>query len=119
MYSSVQVYSYSRCSTCKKALKWLDEHQVDYELLDIVENPPSKEIIREAISQLGSRKPLFNTSGKSYRALGSESVKGMSDPEAIEALSADGKLIKRPLLISKEGKIFVGFKPYDWEEVFS
>jgi len=116
MAASVRVYSYSRCSTCRKALAWLKEQQIAYELCDIVDSPPCKEVLRKAFEQLGDRKFLFNTSGLSYRALGSAAVKAMSDDEALEALAGDGKLIKRPLLINDSGKVLVGFKPEVWTE---
>ncbi len=116
MSRSVRVYSYSRCTTCRKALSWLEANEIDYELLDIVDTPPTLEILEEALSQLGSRKPLFNTSGLSYRTLGGEVVRAMSDQEALNALASDGKLVKRPLLISKQGKILVGFNPEIWAQ---
>ena len=117
MTSNVRIYSYSSCTTCKKALKWLNENKIEYELIDIVLCPPSKEILIDAISQLGERKKIFNTSGVSYRSLGSEVVKAMSDSEALEALAVDGKLIKRPFLITETGKILVGFKPELWSDI--
>ena len=116
MARSVRGYRYARCSTCRKALAWLEDQQIAYELFDIVEAPPSKHVLREAFDQLGSRKPLFNTSGLSYRALGSAAVKAMSDDEALDALAGDGKLIKRPFLITGSGKVLVGFKPDVWTE---
>ena len=83
-----------------------------------MKNPPSKKIIEKAIDQLDNRKLIFNTSGLSYRSLGAKVVNSMSDIEAIEALANDGKLIKRPFLITKDEKILVGFKPELWAEVF-
>jgi len=116
MTCEVVLYSYPACTTCKKALKWLRENQIEYRLVDITQSPPSKEILIKAIEQLGSRKSLFNTSGLSYRALGSKVVRAMNDVEAIEALISDGKLIKRPFLITGKGKILVGFKTEFWAE---
>ena len=115
MTTQVRVFSFSSCTTCKRALSWLREHNVDFKLEDIVENPPSKDLLKKAIDQLGNRKLLFNTSGLSYRSLGASVVKSMSEQEALDALSKDGKLIKRPILISKTGKILVGFKQDAWE----
>lgn len=117
MSNSIVVYSYSRCSTCRKALAWLQEHHIAYELLDIIETPPSREMLTGASERLGNRKLLFNTSGQSYRALGSAVVQAMSDTEAFDALADDGKLIKRPLLITEKGNVLVGFKPEVWAEV--
>ena len=116
MTSEIRVYSYSSCTTCKKALKWLNEHKIAFKLIDIALSPPKKEILIDAISQLGDRKKIFNTSGLSYRKLGASFVKAMSDSEAIAALAADGKLIKRPFLITSKGEILVGFKPDIWSE---
>jgi len=117
MFTTVKVYSYSRCSTCRKALTWLQEHQIAYELFDIVETPPSREMLSGASEKLGNRKLLFNTSGQSYRALGAAVIQAMSDAEAFDALAGDGKLIKRPFLVTKEGNVLVGFKPEVWAEV--
>ena len=90
-----RVYSYNRCSTCRKALAWLTERGIAHEVHDITLTPPSKEMLVAAHQSLGDRKLLFNTSGQSYRAMGAAAVKALSDDEALEALAADGKLIKR------------------------
>jgi arsenate reductase len=113
---TVKVYQYPRCGTCKKALKWLDAHGVDYESIDITEKPPSKTALKKhwKASGLPIRK-LFNTSGKSYREGGfKEKLATMSDAEAIEALAADGKLIKRPLVVGDDF-VLVGFKEPEYE----
>ena len=117
MSNTIKIYSYSGCGTCKKALKWLDSNKLTYEIIDIISSPPKKELVIEAINQLGSRKPLFNTSGASYRKLGSSYVKQLSDKKAIEELINDSKLIKRPFLVTSTGEILVGFKPDIWENV--
>ncbi len=119
MSSSIKIYSYYRCSTCRKALSWLEGKNIAYELLDIIETPPSEQMLKTAAAELGSRKPLFNTSGKSYRAIGSAVIKSMSDKDAFEALASDGKLIKRPFLITSDQKVLVGFKVEAWIEFFS
>ncbi len=118
MKSGIRVYSYASCVTCKKALKWLVENNIQFELLDISQEVPSEEIILDAIKQLGDRKYLFNTSGRSYRELGSKVVRSMSDKEAVLALCSDGKLIKRPFLIDSQGKVLLGFKQAIWEDHF-
>ena len=116
MDSKIHLYSYSRCTTCRKAIKWLEENKVDYQLIDITENPPSKKILQNALEYLGDRKFLFNTSGLSYREIGSKVVKAMSNDEALLALSSDGKLIKRPFLIIDQSKYLVGFNSDLWRE---
>ena len=116
MSSNLRIYSYSTCTTCKKALKWLSENQIEYQLIDIVQDPPPKEIFVEAIKQLGSRKKLFNTSGLSYRSLGSSVVKSMNDEEVINALVSDAKLIKRPFVSLPNDSYLIGFKEDKWAE---
>lgn len=104
------VWQYPKCSTCRNALKWLSAHGVAFESIDLVAKPPSAAKLRDLWQRSGL--PLakfFNTSGESYRAGGfKEKLKTMSDAQALAALAADGKLIKRPLLDT--GKtVLVGF----------
>jgi len=108
--SKLRVYHYPQCSTCKKALKWLAAHDVAVELVHIVEHPPSKAELREALKGAGiPLKKLFNTSGGSYRDGGfGERLPSMTEAEAIDALAKDGKLIKRPVVLGK-GVALVGF----------
>ncbi|MFM7651772.1 MAG: Spx/MgsR family RNA polymerase-binding regulatory protein [Vulcanococcus sp.] len=114
-----RVYSYPACGTCRKALQWLAQQgfsveQGNLELVDITRTPPSLAALRQAFASLG-RKRLFNTSGQSYRALGAAAVAAMNDEQALAALAADGKLIKRPFAITAEGAALVGFKPEEWQ----
>jgi arsenate reductase len=111
----LRVYSYSKCGTCRKALQWLDQQGLSdgMELLDITSTPPSLEELQLALAAVG-RKRLFNTSGQSYRALGSATVAAMDDEQALAALAADGKLIKRPFALTASGQVLVGFKPEEW-----
>jgi arsenate reductase len=112
------VLSYAGCGTCKKALKWLEAHGVTPEVRPIVEQPPTAaELARwVAASGVGIRKWL-NTSGLSYRALGKEKVDAASDAQLAAWLAADGKLVKRPVLV--DGKtVLVGFKEADWAAHF-
>jgi arsenate reductase len=105
-----KVYQYSSCSTCRKALKWLDARGAAYEAVDIVGTPPKKAELRSALKAGVPLKKLFNTSGQSYRD-GNWSAKlpDLSESDALDALSQDGKLIKRPFLVSTDGKVLVGF----------
>lgn len=112
-----RVYSYGACSTCRKALSWLKEEGIDVESIDITLTPPSVAELEAALHQLGSRSRLFNTSGQSYRALGAQRVQSMGDAEALAALAADGKLIKRPFLVTADGRITTGFRPEEWLEL--
>ncbi|MFQ6539020.1 MULTISPECIES: arsenate reductase family protein [Aphanothece] len=111
----MKLYSYPACGTCRKALAWLRDRAISVDPIDITRQPPTLEELGQALEQLG-RKRLFNTSGQSYRALGSAAVQAMDDGQALAALAADGKLIKRPFLISDDGRILTGFKPEEWQE---
>ena len=110
----MKLYSYASCSTCRKAIAWLKERGIAATPIDITSTPPSAEELQQGLAQLG-RKRLFNTSGQSYRALGSAAVQAMDDGQAIAALAADGKLVKRPFLITDAGQVVTGFKPEEWE----
>jgi len=115
----LKVYEYSGCSTCKKALKYLDAKGVDYQKLPIVDQPPSKAELKRMLGHLGGDfKKLFNTSGLVYRELkvGDRIKAGMTEDEAIDLLSKHGKLIKRPFLLAPQGGA-VGFKEPEWKKI--
>ncbi len=104
------VYQYPKCSTCRKALAYLDQQGVKYEAIDIVQRPPSKAQLESALATSGLPvKRFFNTSGQSYReGKFGERLPQLSDAQALDALAADGKLIKRPLVLGKDF-VLVGF----------
>lgn len=112
----VKVYCYSRCTTCKKALKWLDDNKVKYKLIDIKEDHPDEKTLRQLHKKSGlSLKKFFNTSGQLYRDMElSKKLKDMSEDEMFKLLSLDGMLVKRPLLITGN-KVLTGFKEEDWK----
>jgi arsenate reductase len=114
----VKFYGYARCSTCRKALAWLGEHGLVADVVDITLTPPSRAELEQALSQIG-RAALLNTSGQSYRAIGASAVKSMDDATLLAALAADGRLVKRPLLITDQHRILTGFKPEQWQEALS
>jgi arsenate reductase len=110
------VYQYPACSTCKKALKWLDAQGIAYQSINIVLQPPSPKQLDQAASQLPLR-ALFNTSGESYRAGNfKERLPKLSQAEALAALAKDGKLIKRPFIVhgKQSDKVLVGFDEAAW-----
>ncbi len=113
----LKVYCYSRCSTCKKALKWLEEKGVAHEVTDIKEDHPDEEQLREYYAMSGlPLKRFFNTSGMIYRDMGlSKKLPDMSEDEQLALLATDGMLVKRPLVIG-DGFILTGFKEAEWEE---
>ena len=107
---------YPKCSTCRKAQKWLDEHDMDYDIRDIkTENPDLAELeLWHQASGLPLKK-FFNTSGQLYRSLElSKKLPGMSDAEQYALLASDGMLVKRPILITDDNKVLVGFKEDLW-----
>ncbi len=116
--SAPLIYSFGSCSTCRKALSWLRSRGLQPRLIDITSQPPSPEELAEALRQFGGRGRLLNTSGASYRALGAERVRAMTDREVIAALAADGRLVKRPFLVMPDGTILTGFRPEEWEPLF-
>ncbi len=105
------VYWYPKCGTCRKAKKWLEEHGIEFELVDLVEHPPSAETIRRWIQQSGlDVRRFFNTSGQLYRQLGlKDKLPHMDQEEMIQLLATDGKLIKRPVVTDGQ-RVTVGFK---------
>ena len=113
----MKVYCYSKCTTCKKALKWLDENKIKYELIDIKEDHPDEAMLREFHKKSGlPLRKFFNTSGILYRELElSKKLPDMSEDEMISLLASDGMLVKRPLLITND-KVLTGFKEDEWRE---
>ena len=109
---------YPKCSTCKRAKRWLDEHGVTYADRHIVEeNPTAAELAEwQASSGLPVRR-FFNTSGQLYRQLGVKAQldAGMSDERAFDLLATNGMLVKRPLVVG-EDFVLVGFKEAEWAE---
>ena len=112
-----KVYCYSKCSTCKKALKWLDEKKIKHEIIDIKADHPDEKTLRKyyAVSGLPLKR-FFNTSGMQYRELElSKKLPDMSEDEQFALLASDGMLVKRPLLVGKDF-VLTGFKQAEWEE---
>lgn len=107
---------YPKCSTCKKARKWLEENQIDFIDRNIVIDTPTVEELTKWIQISGQEiKKWFNTSGLKYKELKlKDKLMTMTDEEKIRLLASDGMLIKRPILISDKS-IFVGFKEENWK----
>lgn len=114
-------YWYPKCSTCRKAKAWLEENQVQFETIDLVQATPSQKGFEEWLtnSELPLRR-FFNTSGMKYRELElKDKVPEMSIAEASELLASDGMLVKRPMIIKDDQFVVNGFKDTTYEEVFS
>lgn len=109
---------YPKCTTCKRAKKWLDDRGIDTTERHIVEENPTAEELKDWHEKSGlPLKRFFNTSGMKYRELGlKDKLKDMSEEEQYELLSTDGMLVKRPIVVTDGGKVLVGFKEKEWEE---
>lgn len=114
----MKVYCYPKCTTCQRAIKWLDSKSIEYELINIKENNPDKETLRTLWQKSGLElKKFFNTSGILYREMElSKKLPAMNDEEKLDLLATDGMLVKRPIFIT-ENTVLVGFKESEWEKV--
>lgn len=108
---------YPKCSTCQKAKKWLDEHNITYTDRHIKEQNPTVDELKEWHARSGyPLKKFFNTSGMLYRDLGlKEKLADMSEEEQYALLASDGMLVKRPLII-RDDMVLVGFREKEWAE---
>ena len=112
----IQVYCYSKCSTCRKALQWLDAHGIEHQVIDIKANHPDEKTLRRYYAMSGlPLKRFFNTSGIQYREQElSKKLPGMCEDEQFRLLASDGMMVKRPLLVG-DTFILTGFKEAEWE----
>lgn len=116
--SDVLFIEYPKCSTCRKAKKWLDERGIAYTDRHIVEDNPTADELRTWIATSGLPiRRFFNTSGMKYRELGMKDrfAAGISEEECLDLLSQDGMLVKRPLVVGDDF-VLVGFKQAEWEQ---
>ncbi len=108
---------YPPCSTCQKAKKWLDEHNISYTDRHIKEDKPSYEELKLWYEKSGlPLKKFFNTSGLVYKNLGlKDKLPTMSEEEQLQLLATDGMLVKRPLVVTENGTVLTGFREKEWE----
>ena len=109
---------YPKCSTCRKAKKWLDEHNVEYTERHIADEKPTYDELKEwhDKSELPLRK-FFNTSSLLYKEMKlKDRLPSMSEDEQLRLLATDGMLVKRPILVTGD-KVLVGFKEAEWAEI--
>ena len=113
----VKIYEYSKCSTCRNAIKFLDRNDVAYEKVPIVEQPPTKAELKKMLAaQGGNLKKLFNISGEVYREMKLGAKLGsMSEADALDLLASNGKLIKRPFVLVGDTGL-VGFNEDEWKK---
>lgn len=109
---------YPPCSTCKKAKQWLDDHGVSYTARHIKEENPSFEELKHWYEISGlPLKRFFNTSGLQYKALGlKDKLPTMTEEEQLSLLATDGMLVKRPVIVTDNGKVLTGFKEKEWAD---
>ena len=115
-----KIYEYDKCSTCRKALKYLEGKKVPFEKVDITEKPPTKSELAQMVKHLGGNfRKLFNTSGQVYREMKlGEKMASIDEKEAIRLLSSNGRLVKRPFVMVEGGGGLVGFREEEWKSVF-
>lgn len=108
---------YPKCTTCQKAQKWLDAHEIEYVYRHIKEDNPSEEELREWHAKSGlPLKKFFNTSGMLYKEMKlKDKLPEMSEDEQFKLLASDGLLVKRPIIVTDD-VVLTGFKESDWEE---
>ncbi len=107
---------YPKCSTCRKAKKWLDENKIEYTDRHIVEQNPTSEELKKWIEKSGMPvKKFFNTSGNLYKSMQlKDKLPEMTEEEQIQILSTNGMLVKRPLVIGGD-TVLAGFKEEEWD----
>jgi len=111
-------YSYLKCSTCRKAAKWLESKDFEFQLIDILKEPPIVNYLNLALKQYSDdKKRIFNTRGKAFKTLDLD-IDLLSKEEIIQLLLSDGKLIKRPFLIFEGKKVILGFNEIEYAKQF-
>ena len=111
-------FSYLKCSTCRKAANWLDKKNFEYQLIDIVKEPPLMKYLNLALEQYSAdKKKVFNTRGKAFKSINFD-INSLSREEIIQVLLSDGKLIKRPFLVYEEKKVILGFNEIEYAKQF-
>lgn len=114
----LKVYEYEKCSTCRKALKFLERRKVAFTRVPIVERPPKPAELKEMLRHVGELRRLFNTSGQLYRELKiGERLPALKEEEALDLLARHGKLVKRPFALGP-GVALVGFNEAEWAKAF-
>ena len=107
-------YSYLKCSTCRKAAKWLESKNFEFQLIDIVKEPPLVNYLNLALKEYSDdKKRIFNTRGKSFKTLNLD-IERLANGAIIQLLLSDGKLIKRPFLIYEGEKVILGFNEIEY-----
>ena len=113
----MKFYTYKNCGTCVKAKKYLESKSIDFSQIPIREQPPTIVELKQMLTKYHLTK-LFNSSGQDYRKLNiKDKLASMGEKQAIEMLSKNGNLVKRPFVIGKN-ILLVGFKEDEWDNYF-
>ena len=111
-------YIYLKCSTCRKAAKWLESKNFEFQLIDIVKEPPHVSYLNLALEQYSfDKKKVFNTRGKAFKSINPD-INSLLREEIIQLFLSDGKLIKRPFLVYEEIKVILGFNEIEYAKQF-
>ena len=114
----MKFYGYNKCSTCRKAQKFLDANKLTYQSFDITETPPPKTVLKKALKDRELKK-LFNTSGVQYKELNiKDKLKGMTEAQALDLLASNGRLVKRPIAVDGD-RVTVGFNEDEYKQVWA
>ena len=112
------LYSYLKCSTCRKAAKWLKSKDFEFQLIDIAKEPPLVNFLNLALEQYSDdKKRIFNTRGQAFKMLNLD-IYGLSSEDITKLLLTDGKLIKRPFLVYEWKKVILGFNEIEYAKQF-
>ncbi len=113
----LKVYAYKNCSTCRKALQFLESRKIPHTVVPIRETPPTVAELKMALKSAGEIRRLFNTSGQDYRSLDLKNkLPSMNEEQALALFSKNGNLVKRPFAIGNN-RVLVGFKEEEWEKL--
>lgn len=117
---ALKIYSYEKCGTCRKALRFLDDHNVAYQVLPVRDTPPTKAELRDMLDYVGGDvRKLFNTAGRDYRALNlKDKLPTLSQEEALDLLASNGNLVKRPFILDNAAGT-VGYSNKLFEERYT
>ncbi|MCB1064690.1 MAG: arsenate reductase family protein [Verrucomicrobiae bacterium] len=115
----MKLYTYAKCGTCRKAVAWLRERNIEFKEIPIRETPPTKADLKKMLGFLGGDlRRIFNTSGLDYRAMNlKDGLPTMTEEDAFNLLNSNGNLVKRPFLLTDQHGA-VGFKEEEWQEIF-
>ena len=113
----MKFYGYNKCGTCRKAQKYLAAKNIEFDDINITENPPPKTVLKRAMQAVGMKK-LFNTSGVQYKELKiKDRIKTMTEAEALNLLASNGRLIKRPITVAAD-RLTVGFNEDEYKKTW-